>query len=131
MEAPTGSVGPGEVLLLSTEHVKDGQAIKTALQSMFARNGFLADEYQPEKLLITPDIKVLEFEAMNMGLRKRLAPAAQIEQGVEYDTFDADAREAFDRIDSQDFFTPAEVSMLTHRLLSYIKVCQTPKHMTT
>lgn len=130
MEAPTGSVGPGEVLHLSTEHVKDGQAITAALESIFARNGFLADEYQPKKLLISPDIKVLEFEAMSMGLRKRLAPAAQIDQGIEYDVFDADAREAFDRIDSPDFFTPAEVSMLTHRLLSYIKVRQTPKHPT-
>lgn len=122
MDDPTGPIGPGEVLHLSTAHAKDGQALKFDLESIFARNGFLVEEYMADKLLITPDVKVIELEAMHMGLRKRLAPTAQIEQGVEFDTFDAEARHAFKDVDSPGFFTPAEVSMLTHRLLSYIKV---------
>lgn len=123
MESHSGPVGAGEVLHLSLGHVKDGQAVKSALESIFARNGFIVNEFQPEKLLVTPDIKVIEFEAMQMELRKRLTPEAQIEQGIEYDEFDASVRDAFDKVDSPDFFSPAELSMLTHRLLSFIKVC--------
>lgn len=123
MDAPVGPLGPGEVLHLSTEHLHgDARELKTALQTVLARNGVLVDEYQPDKLLIIPDHKVIELEAMHMGLRKRLAPQVQIEQGVEFDVYDANARDAFDNVNSRDFFSPAEVSMLTRRVLSYIKV---------
>lgn len=127
MADPNEGLGPGEVLHLSTAHRhNDAGELKSALGSILARHGFLVDEYQPDKLLIIPDEKVVEYEAMHMGLRKRLAPQAQIEQGVEFDAFDANVREAFENVGSRDFFSPAEVSMLTHRILSYIKVWMVP-----
>eukprot|EP00892_Ulva_mutabilis_P012367 jgi/Ulvmu1/9502/UM052_0075.1 len=123
MDAPVGPLGPGEVLHLEpAEGKSDGREVKSALESILARHGVSVDEYQPDKLLLIPDQKVVELEAMHMGLRKRLAPQAQIEQGVEFDVYDANARDAFDNIDSHDFFTPAEVSMLTRRIISYIKI---------
>lgn len=41
---------------------------------------------------------------------------------MEDDDFDYTTRDAFQDVDSVNFFTPAETCMLAHRILSSIKV---------
>lgn len=43
-------------------------------------------------------------------------------QGLEMEDFDYTTREAFEGVDAIGFFTPAEICMLSHRILYSIKV---------
>lgn len=131
MKSDMETLGSGELLVFSTESASPQEvALREHLKITLRRNGFEIDDIDERRCVLTPSRELIEYEATHAGLQKMLTPAAQQEQGMHTDDFDYATRAAFSGVDDPYFFTPAEICMLSHRVLYSVKVCVAHLHVT-
>jgi hypothetical protein len=113
-------LGSGELLILSS--LPGLGTLRFSFIQLLRENGFDITSIGDNRILLLPSRTVLELEATHLGLLKPLCSETAA-KATSLDKFDVNTRQAFLHVDTPDFFTPAEISMLTHHVLSSIKVC--------
>jgi hypothetical protein len=117
------TLGNGDLLVFTSEGASGKAAdLQGILKRVFRKNGFEIDEIDERRYVLAPSRDLIEHEATHAGLQKMLTREAQAEQGMIADDFDYETRTVFHGVDEPYFFSPAEICMLSHRVLYSVKV---------
>lgn len=112
-------MGPGQLLLFSAG---GAAGVKHHFVRECRSHGIDVEEIGDDKLLLRAKRSVLDVEASHCGLVKSLKALVH-GQAPAFERFDNDARQLYADVDSDTFFSPAEVVWLTSHILHSFQVC--------